>query len=75
MPIATSRSASFSPNSPMPIPADEGKADKARERRQAEQDRSRRAGEADMRQRMAGEGLPAQHEEESDRSGEHRRQP
>ena len=74
MPIATSRSASFSPNRPMPIPAT-GEADEAAERRQAEQHRAGRAGEADMRQRVAGEGLAAQHEEEADRPGENRRDP
>ena len=53
--------------------AQEGEADKAGQRREAEQHRARRPGEADMRQRMAGEGLSAQHEEEADRSGEDRR--
>ena len=37
-----------------------------------EQHGTRGAGEADMRQRMAGEGLRAQHEEESDEPADHR---
>ncbi len=49
------------------------KADEAGEGREAEQDRARRAGEADMGERVAGEGLAAQDEEEADRSGEHGR--
>ena len=56
-------------------PGDKGEADQACERREAEQNRARRAGEADMRQRVAGERLPAQHQEEPDRAGQHRREP
>ena len=51
----------------------ERKSDKAGQRREADKQRAGRAGEADMRQRMAGERLPAQHQEEPDRSGQHRR--
>ena len=52
---------------------DEGEADEAAERRKPEQDRPRRAGEADVRKRVAGESLAAQHEKEPDGSGENRR--
>ncbi len=45
----------------------EGEADEAGERRKAEQHRPGRAGEADMGERMAGEGLAAQHKKEADR--------
>ena len=54
-------------------PGDKREADQARKRRYAEQHRARRAGEADMRQRVSGERLPAQHEEEPDRARKQRR--
>ena len=58
----------------MPTPA-RAVADQARERRDAEQHRARRAGEAGMRQRMAGEGLAAQHQKVPDHAGHDRYDP
>ena len=55
------------------MPDEESEADETGERRQAEQHRPSRAGEADMGERMAGEGLAAQDEKEADRPGQDRR--
>ena len=52
----------------MPRPAIDGEDRQAEERRQADQHRAGRAGKADMGQRVAGEGLAAQHEEIADRA-------
>ena len=56
----------------MPMPAGERHGDQAPERRDADQHRAGGAGEADMRQRMTGEGLCAQHQEEADQAADHR---
>ena len=57
------------------MPAASVKRDQAPERRDADQHRAGGAGEADMRQRMAGEGLAAQHQEEADQPADHRDEP
>ena len=56
----------------MPTPAATVMSDQAPERRDADQHRAGGAGEADMRQRMTGEGLAAQHQEVADQAADDR---
>ncbi len=51
--------------------AGDGEADEAPQGRQADQAGAGRAGETDMRQRVAGEGLSAHHQEEADQPRHH----
>ena len=53
-------------------PRGERHRDQAPEGRYANQHRTRGAGEADMRQRVTGERLRAQHQEEADEAADHR---
>ena len=50
----------------------DGEADQPPHRSDADQHRAGRAGKADMRQRVAGEGLSAQHQEIADQPGDDR---
>ena len=73
MPIATSRSLSFLAEQAHADPGHHGEADEPGERRKAEQRRAGRAGETDVAERVAGEGLAAQHQEIADRARQDRR--
>ena len=53
-------------------PGCEGEGEQAPQRREADQTGAGRAGKADMRQRVAGESLPAHHQEITDKAGHHR---
>ena len=50
----------------------EREAEQAPQRREPEQRGAGRPGKADVRERVAGEGLPAQHQEIADQAGDHR---
>ncbi len=50
----------------------EREADQSPQRREADQSGAGRAGKADMRERVAGKGLPAHHQEKADQPGDHR---
>ncbi|MEI9915613.1 MAG: hypothetical protein WDN29_07125 [Methylovirgula sp.] len=72
MPIATSRCANFSLMKPMRMPAATVIATRPQSGAMADEHGARRAGEADMCQRMASKGLPAQHQEIADATGDDR---
>ena len=70
--MATSRLLMRSPSSSHDDAGGEREADQAPQRREADQAGAGRAGKADMRQRVAGEGLPAHHQEIADNARHHR---
>ena len=72
MPMATSRLLMRSLNSAHHDAGGEREAEQAPERRQPDQPGAGRAGKADMRERVAGEGLPAHHQEIADNARHHR---